>query len=85
MQYSNQIIAMIKSNHSRTVLQHSLKIESHGKKEGREAPSGLWYFFLFPFFFFHPLLLSPIFSFLSRHREGGKERTADAAHGDRGS
>jgi hypothetical protein len=33
LQYSNQIVAMIKSNRSQTVLQHSLKIESHGPRE----------------------------------------------------
>jgi hypothetical protein len=33
LQYSNQIVAMIKSNRSHTILQHSLKIESHGPRE----------------------------------------------------
>jgi hypothetical protein len=40
MQYSNQIIAMIKSNRSQTILQHSLGLNptAHGKKK-RERES----------------------------------------------
>jgi hypothetical protein len=48
-------------------------------QEGRKGSTFRTLVFL-PISFIRPLLLSPLFSFLSRHREGGKERMADEAH-----
>jgi hypothetical protein len=52
-------------------------------EDGRAVPTRPRYFFLLPFSFsLSPF--SPLFSFLSRHREGDEERMADGVQGYRG-